>query len=308
VLVLPPADGLAESERARVRMLVDRALDAGGDATTGAVVLEPMTADALVDTVRLAVRRAGPGGMVCVLAADVGEQVAQVLALHPATRGCLLPVPATAEESLRQSGRGSLLVADVDLAALGRSLGAAARAAAGERTVVVLSSGDAMLDRRWSSGVEGGALGTSGTAGAVTTMGTAAEVLALLDDQEALLRDGTVPGSPAARGFAADEVASDLPEEDRPAALALPPVGVVVLDAGPEAALLLGPLVERGVLVVVPRSILIAEGAAEDTVVLRWRIRWDVPLGGLLRPGTNGGAGALDDAVVLEPGPAHVAP
>ncbi len=307
MVVLPPADGLADAERVRTRMLVERALDAGGDVTTGAVVLEPTTTDAFADTVRLAVRRAGPGGMVCVLAADAGQQVAEVLALHPATRGCLLPVPATAEESLRQVGRGPLLVADIDLAALGRSLGEAARAAAGERTVVVLSNGDALLDRRFSTGVEAAALGPSGTSGPVTLMTTAVEVLALLDEQAALLQEGIMPGSAEALALAEDDAADAVLEGDQPAALALPPVGVVVLDAGPQAALLLGPLVERGVLVVAPRSILLAEGAG-DTVVLRWRIRWDVPLGALLRPGPDGSSAVPDDAVVLEPGPAYVAP
>jgi hypothetical protein len=69
-------------------------------------------------------------------------------------------------------------------------------------------------------------------------------------------------------------------------------------------------LAERGVRVVAPRSLLLDAGEPEDAVVLRWRVRWDIPLALLLRRlgGSGGATIAGEDVIVLEPGPAHVAP
>jgi hypothetical protein len=218
---------------------------------------------------------------------------------------CLLPVSGP--------DRDGLLAADVDLEQVGRELGVAARAAAGDGSVLVLAGGDAMLDRRWRTGLEAAANGPSGVlAGRVAlhTVGTAAELLALLDEQAVLIEQGVVPGSREALGGDADGGLLDPPFDVRSPSRALPPVAVVVLDASREAQLLVGPLAERGVRVIAPRSLLLAAGAPEDGVVLRWRIRWDVPLAELVRRGTSGEGPppAGGDALVLEPGPAHVTP
>jgi len=314
-IVLPPADGLADAERARVRLLVDRALDTSALGASGVLVIEPADAEALVDTVELAVRRVGARGTVCVLGADLGARLAPTLALYPATRGCLVPIHTPAEDAVRavlgpDGSLRPLLVADVDLDRLGRELGAAARAAAGDGTVLVLDGGDVMLDRRWRSGVEAGALVPPGASGAVVVLTTATEVLALIDEQAALIASGVIPGGPEALRGAQAPSGVELPErEDLPVALTLPPVTVVVLDAGPQAALLAAPLAERGMLVVGPRSLLPADGS-DAGVVARWRVRWDVSLTALLRAVGTGPqvATATEDVIVLEPGPAHVAP
>jgi hypothetical protein len=323
VVVLPPAEQLADAERARIRLLVERAFETGlAPGTSSPQLLEPIGTDALVDTVERAVRRAGAGGAVCVLGADLWDRVAPVFALYPATRSCVLPYPEPAEDRADgrdverdgQPPRPPTLHADVDLDRLGRELGAAARAAAATRTVVVLDGGDVLLDRRWRAALERSATGADGTAvqrGVLHVVRTAQDLLTLLDEQAALIEQGIQPGSPGA--FVGDEDAPlvEVPFGDGlPTARSLPPIGVVVLDASAEAALLVAPLAERGVLVVAPRSLLIASEAPSDAVVLAWRVRWDMPLVALLRRITSGDAGTPggEDVLVLEPGPAYVMP
>ncbi len=314
IIVLPPADGLADAERARIRLLVERAIEtalpAPSSGTPAPELLEPVDRDVLVDTVERAVRRVGAGGAVCVLGADVWEHVAPVFALYPATRPCVLPHP----ERDAERDDAPALRADVDLEQLGRELGIAARAAAHDGTVVVLDGADVMLDRRFRTGLEVGAVGTVGpaaTPGALHVVRTAQDLLTLLDEQAALIEQGIVPGSPQALEGDEGMAPVELPfRDDLPTARTLPPIAVVVLDASAESALLVVPLAERGVRVVAPRSLLLAAEASSDAVVLAWRVRWDVPLGELLRRITTGEPGSPGghDLVVLEPGPAHAGP
>lgn len=308
IVLLPPADGLAAAERVRVRMLVDRALAALPGDVQDAVVLEPASASALAATVELAVRRVGAGGTVCVLGADVAAQVTPALALYPGARGCLLPVPDAEGEGIAAALVGPFVSVDVDLELIGRTLGEVAREAAGPGTVLVLTGGDVLLDVRWRTGVELGAVGPAGT-GPVRVVTDVQEVLTFLDAQADLVARGIVPGGPDA--LASEETGQPvLPdEEDLPAALLLPPVGAVVLDAGPRSEELVGELLERGVPVVAPRSLLVAEGRPGDAVVASWRIRWDVALAAVLRAGPDGPASPPSaDVLVLEPGPAYVGP
>jgi hypothetical protein len=314
VIVLPPAEGLSDAERTRVRLVVERAIETALPAPTAAApapeLLEPVDSAALVDTVERAVRRVGAGGTVCVLGAGVWEQVAPVFALYPAARPCVLPHPD------HEMGREDVpaLRADVDLEQLGRELGVAARAAALGGTVVVVDGSDVMLDRRWFKGLESGAAGTPGTAaapGVVHVVRSAQELLTMLDEQAALLEQGIVPGSPEALGGDADIAPVELPfRDDLPPARTLPPVEVVVLDASEESASLVVLLAERGIRVIAPRSLLLAAKTPPDTVVLSWRVRWDVPLAELLRRITSvePGAGVANDALMLEPGPAYAGP
>lgn len=304
VVVLPPADGLAAAERARIRLLVERVVDARPASDVSAIeVLEPVDGAALLDTVERAVRRVGAGGTVCVVGAELRARIAPVLALYPATRGCLVPTP--------YEGAG-LLTADVDLGRFGGDVGAAARAAAGDGTVVVLDGGDVLLDARWDRGLAASAGATAGAGGALHTVRSAEELLALLDDQAALVATGVEPGSREARTEDGELLPRDLPATDAlPVARTLPLVAVVVLDASPEAALLVTELALRGVRVIAPRSLLQADGAPRDTVVLSWRVRWDVPLGDVVARARSGSPSAppvADAAVELEPGPAAVTP
>lgn len=287
VIVLPPADGHAESERARIRMLVELAADEALRGAPAPVLLEPATADALGWTVESAVRRVGASGTVCLIGADGATVVAPVLALYPAARVCLLP----SGRDVVTMGPVPTLTADVDLDRLGRELGEAAREAAGQGTVMVLAGRDAMLDRRWLSGV------VAGAPGPLHTVASADAALEFLDAR------------------AVDPARGVGPDDDFQLAPALPPVTVVVLDASAEAALLIGPLSERGLLVVAPHSLLV--GLTDEGVVLRWRVRWNVPLAALLRragvvPGAPQGLPGIEplweDMVVLEPGRGHGAP
>jgi hypothetical protein len=291
VIVLPPADGQAEAERARVRMLVERAAAEALPSGPAPVLLEPATSDAIDATVEAAVRRVGAAGTVCLIGADGAAVVAPVLALYPAARVCLLP----ASQDIATTGLVPPLTADVDLDRLGRELGAAARAAAGQGTVLVLAGRDGMLDRRWLVGV------IAGAPGALHTVRSADAALANLEAPAADVLGGVVPDD------------DDLP-------LALPPVTVVVLDASSASAELVELLIERGLLVVGPRSLLV--GVPDEAVVLRWRVRWDVPLTALLRragvgPGASedpagteplGTQPLWEDMVVLEPSRASVGP
>ena len=319
IIVLPPADRLADAERDRVRMLVERVASETLPGEPVPVVLAPATVDAFAATVESAVRRVGPSGTVCLMGTEVAAVAAEMAALYPATRICRLPAGEAIAGADERSVPATSLQIDVDQGRLGRALGAAARAAAlaadrGDTTVLVLAGGDAMLDRRWSTGVAAGA------AGSVHVVARAREALALLDAQAESLAAGVVPGGPDV--FATDPGGplAGLPDpDDLPLALTLPTVTAVVLDASPEAALLVGELLERGLLVVGPRSLLTGQpdGSSDETVVLRWRVRWDVPLAALLRravavtgsgDAATGSEPAWEDMVVLEPGRAHVAP
>lgn len=281
VVVLPPADRLADAEREQVRRAVDRALTAtlpvGIDIAT-VPVLEPADTTVMVDTVERAIRRVGPGGTVCVIGAGIRDAIAPLLALYPATRACLIPATAI-DDAVR-------LAVDVDLEGLGRELGAAARSAAGAGTVLLVDGGDALLDRRWRIGVVAGILEPGGglAPGSVITVRTADEALGLLDAQAALIAEGIVPGSPEAMGRPPGAGPLEILDgEVVPPERAFPPITVVVLDASIESALVVGPAAERGLLLVGPRSLLGPGGGAEDPAVLRWRVRWHIPLTALLR-------------------------
>lgn len=290
VVVLPPADALAPSEQARIRVLVERVLEEVAPAGSRPEIVAPMTTDAVQGAIESAARRADA---VCVIGNGGRGALVATLDLYPARTGCVLPLP----------DEGGLRVEDVDLDRVGRTLGESARAAAGEGTVLVLDGGDAMLDRRWAQGVLAGALG------AQHVVTTASQAVDLLDAQAEALRAGLVPGSFAASGGRADGPLGSPAESDViPVALLLPVVEVVVLDASPAAAELLPVLLERGVLVVAPRSLLLDQ-AEHPAVVLRWRVRWDVPLTALLRrvldrdtPANNGASEV--DLLAVEPGPA----
>jgi len=296
VIVLPPADRMAPAERVRVRMLVDRALDETIVTGVRPTLLEPTSTDALEAAVESAVRRAET---VCVLGGDGRAALGAALALYPSRTGCMLPL----------AGEGSgLLVADVDLDLVGREIGAIARASAGEGTVLVLDGRDGMLDRRWASGV------LAGAQGAHQTVASAGELLQLLDDQAAAIASGVVPGSLQALAGSGSGATAEFPDrEDVPIALALPPVEVVVLDGSAEAALVVVALLEREVRVIAPRSILV-DHPDDASIVLRWRVRWDIPLTALLRRVLDGATStaAQDDAsgwtmadvLALELGPA----
>jgi len=294
VLMLPPADRLAPAERTRVRMLVERALDEV--IVTGArpVLLEPATTDALRGAVETAARRADT---ICVLGGDGRAALDAALALYTSRTGCMLPLAGDA---------GRLLGVDVDLDAVGRELGSVARSVTEEGTVLVLDGRDGMLDRRWAAGV------LAAASGAHHVVGSASELLQLLDDQAAAIASGVVPGSTAA--LTGPGAGAGFPDrEDVPLALALPPVGIVVLDASVEAMKVVSELLEREVRVIGPRSLLLDHPDA-TSIVLRWRVRWDVPLVALLRRALDGdtSSGAQDsaptwtmaDVLALEPGPA----
>jgi hypothetical protein len=282
-------------------MLVDRALDEVIVAGPRPALLEPLTSDALSGAIESAVRRTDT---VCVLGGDARVMLEAALALYPSRRGCVLP--------LTGGDDGLVLAADVDLEQVGRELGAAARAVAGDGGVLVLDGRDGMLDRRWATGVLAGSL----TANHVVTSAT--ELLQLLDDQAAAMAAGIIPGSIEALGGPDQGAAAEFPDrDDVPIALVLPPVEVVVLDASAEAELALAELLERGVRVIAPRSLLV-DSADHPAVVLRWRVRWDLPLAALLRRVLEGSAGngavtgaqdsapawSTDEVLVLEAGPA----
>jgi len=307
VIVLPPADGLAPGERVRVRLLVERVVAdvLPSSERITAELVDPADRAAAVAAFERAVRRVGPGGTVCALGADLRTSLGPTLARYPATRGCLLPHGASDD---------AVLATDVDLEQLGRRLGVAARAAAGTGTVLILDGGDALLDARWRRGVVDGALEPSATMGAVHTVRSAEEALALIDDQAALIAEGIVPGGVTGEDAGGTSPSAVPGPEDRPSPRTLPPVRVVVLDASPEAALLAAPLAERGIGIVAPRSVLASEPSVpldDATVVLGWLIRWDVALRTLVEAVASGAppeARPVDELFVLEPGGGAVGP
>jgi hypothetical protein len=212
-----------------------------------------------------------------------------VLGLYPALRACGIGP---------DRGTG-VLRSDVDLETIGQRLGRAARLAAGPGTILVLAGQDAMLDERWRRGVTLGANG-----GPVVVVGRAEDVVPALE----ALAEGRFPAVPSLRGPGLDP---DDPDAAPPLPSELPPVGAVVLDASPGARAVALALLDREVPLVAPRS-LIADVSAAASIVVRWRIMWDVPLALLLR---ELGAGAplaqldgwgADDTLVLEDGPARV--
>lgn len=303
-VVLPPVDGIAPEERDRLREAVDRALQEAlppGADPAGVVLLEPADTDVVVDVVERAVRRVGPGGTVCVLGAGMRDQVASILTLYPATRACMIPAAPIDDDGM--------MAADVDLERLGRALGVAAAGAAGDGTVLLLDAGDGMLDRRWRVGVTSGVRDPDAGSSSVRllTVRSAEEALRLLDDQAALLADGIVPGSPGAlEGPLADDDADPLDPDVLPPARALPPVAVVVLDASSEAALLVEVVSDRALLVIGPHSLLTEDESDDSSILLRWRIRWHIPLAALFRAALSGDGMApiVDELLVLDPGPA----
>jgi len=285
VLVLAAFEQLDAAEQARLRIAAGRALTEAVAEGRPARIVQVAEAEALDDVVEEAAREAA---IVCVLGARARDALAAARSLYPQTVGCVLP----------DDGVGpALLTADVDLAALGLELGQAARAAAGQGTVIILWGQDAMLDARWIRGLQ---TGTDG--GPKQMVMSAQELEAVLRDAQTLAARTSSPG-----------------RTDRP---------VVVLDASRLGGELVGPLLANGVAVVAPRSILSSVPPQDlESVVLRWRIRWDVPLIPLLRQAlvtaatgpawevrneVGNAAAAIapprESAVILEPGPAYVTP
>lgn len=309
VVVLPPADGLADAERTRIRRRVeDVVARATGDGAGS--VLEPATAASLADALDIAARRAGGDGTVCLLGARGRAALTAVLVRYPGVRACVVPGPLPSGVATER-----VAVEDVDLGALGRSLGLAAREAAGPGAVLLLDGGDALLDVRLRRGVEEGVLGVAGASGPTFgVVGTAAAVVALLDEQAAIREEGGVPGG---SGGGPDDGIVGMPEGgdgppgigSAPTARSLRSVAVVILDAGPEAASLAPSLAERGVRVVLPTALLDAGLVPLEQVVLHWSVRWDVSLASALARSS----GATDltgspDPVVLVQGPAGAVP
>lgn len=317
VLVLPPADGLAEATRAELRADVDAAVAA---ASADVTVLEPATRATLASTVELAARRAAaagalPGGIagtVCVLGERQVVALTAALARYPAARACRLPAGDAGD-----AGDASVapVAVDVDLGRLGRALGVAARTAAGSAGIVVLDGGDPLLDRRWRDGVLDGALDPQAGSARTHVAGRADEVVALLDAQAALVTEGIVPGSPRTL----DELADGDPADAGPGAptgaatpasvaRTLPPVAVVVLDGSAAAAALVVTLADRGVAVVAPDA-LVAEVAQGPDLVLGYAVRWERPLSVLLDRAGGGDAPTpdVDDVLRLTPGAGVVA-
>lgn len=316
LLVLPPADGLAGAARAELRAHVDAATAA---ASADVTVLEPATRATLAPTVELAARRAAaagavPGGVagtVCVLGERQVAALTAALARYPAARACRLPAGGADDAG----DAGVVVDVPVDLGRLGRALGVAARTAAARAGVVVLDAGDPLLDRRWRDGVLDGALDAQAGTARTHLAGRAAEVVALLDAQAALVATGITPGSPRTL----DELAEEDPTDTGPGAPAgtptpervartLPPVAVVVLDGSADAAALVATLADRGVAVVAPDALL-AEVAQGPDVVLAYAVRWELPLTVLLDRAAGGDAPApdVDDVLRLTPGAAGVA-
>lgn len=231
---------------------------------------------------------------------------------------------------------------EVDLLDVGMTLGRRAREVAGEGIVVVLDGGDPLLDRRWALGVlEGAEVRADGAPAPVRVVRSADAVLQLIQsargDEGATLSSsssasasGTSLAGPASRpvnlatpmtpkmapisGVRRD----DRDVEDELRGPALLPVGAVVLDASPGTDALATLLLDAGIPVVVPRS-LVGERPDDPAIIARWRIRWDIALVPLLRraaaslgPGTTSpnGPGAsepIGDLLAIDEGPALVA-
>ncbi len=278
VVVLPPLDRVDALEHARIRAGTARAVDEVLGPSRPFRIVSAPTSTSLGDVVEQAVRSAD---IVCVLGADARASLEAALRLYPRTVGCALPSPVDG---------GAVLGVDLDLGELGLLIGRAARAAAGTKEVLILSGGDALHGVAWLAGVSAGAAGGS------------VRILGSVDDlREELERAGGGVSVDGDIGPGADSVRSE--------------IGVVVVDASPGAAGLALELLERGVLLIAPRAF-VADAPDASSLVLRWRVRWDLPLTGLLRravaaaegtpPPAVPGPGSSDVVFVLEEGPAHV--
>ncbi len=279
VVVLPPIDRLDPLEHARVRAGTARAVDEVLGSSRPYRIVSAPTLSSIGDVVEQAARSAD---IVCVLGHEARPSLEAALQLYPRTVGCGLPAAADG---------GVVIGAELDLQELGLQLGRAARAAAGAKDVLVLSGGNALHGVAWLAGVTAGADG-----GSVRVATSPADLRAELE-----------------RAGGGEGVAD---EPDLGARPVRGEVGVVVLDASPGAAELAVELLERGVLLVAPRAF-VADAPDIASLVLRWRVRWDLPLTGLLRravasaegtaPPTIAAPGASDTVFALEEGPAHVA-
>jgi hypothetical protein len=356
VVVLPAVDQLDAEERARVRLLVERAVSSALPSSVRPELIEPATAATVGAVVEAAARRVDA---VCVLGASGVAALVAVRELYPALHGCVLPmlqepldaaateagstaafsaaVPGIPTSSVVPVDGGAALDGiALDLRAVGATLGRSAREVAGPGIVVVLDGGDPLLDRRWALGVtEGAEESTDGAPAPVRVVRSVDEVLALVastsngspsDEPSGGDAGSGRPGLPATPGTARApgirrDVGDGASERDRdgdPSGPALLPVGAVVLDASPGTDALASLLLDAGVPVVVPRS-LVGERQDDAAIILRWRIRWDVALVPLLRRAaaavgaeattTNGSAlpDAPQELLALDEGPALVA-
>jgi len=302
-IVLPPAELLEPAELARVRMLVERALDEAGPLSVTVDVLQPATVLARSDLLEVAARRSTA---LCVLGGRDMTALAEVRLLYPALRTCVLPSPSGMLGGTAAPAMDGPIGLDVDLAALGADLGRAARAVAGDDLVIVLDGGDPMLDPAWAATVRAGAL--PGPVGVLLDPDHVIDLLALLDARAlgaatADARDRAVDGPSLGRsgGLSGAEDEEWLDQRDLQ-------LGAVVLDASPGSARLAELLLERGVAVLGPRSILV-DRAEHPSLAVRWRVRWDVPLAQLLRAMVDGTVAVElpvngDPVLVLESGPA----
>jgi len=279
IVVLPPSDRVDPLEHARVRAGAARALEEVLGPSRPYRIVSAPTMGSIGDVVEQAARSAD---IVCVLGHEARPSLEAALLLYPRTVGCGLPAPADGV---------AVLGVDLDLQELGLLLGRAARAAAGTREVLVLAGGDALHGVAWLAGVSAGAAG-----GPVRILGSDGALRAELEragEGESIVEDPEV-GIRSVRNE----------------------VGVVVLDASPGAAELALELLERGVLLIAPRAF-VADATDTGSLVMRWRVRWDLPLTGLLRravataegtpPPAVAGPGSNDAVFALEDGPAHVA-
>lgn len=327
-IVLPPADAIEPSELARVRLLVERALGEVGPLVGNVEILEPRDGTAQLGIIEVAARRSSN---VCVLGGAALPVVEDVRQVYPAMRGCLLtavwtdagiatvlpggaatsdpvsPPISTSTTIVRADER--LLRAEVDLWTLGVELGRSARAAAGEDLVVVLAGDDPMLDRSWVTSVATGA-----RSGPVTTVRDARAVVDLIELLGSLPASPMTTGAPSAPPTRFDDfervgLTGELRELLELRELR---IGAVVLDASAGAAELAARLLEQGVPVIGPRSIL-ADSGDHPALIARWRVRWDVPLATLLRAVANGGPASVgpsgpavstDPVAIVERGPA----
>jgi len=148
---------------------------------------------------------------------------------------------------------------------------------------VVLDGGDPLLDRRWTLGVtEGAELGIDGAPAALRVVRSVADVLALIEGVGAGPGVAGPSGSTAASAPQPGIRRDDRDGEDDARGSSLLPIGAVVLDASTGTDALTTLLLDAGIPVVVPRS-LVSERSDDPAIIVRWRIRWDVALVPLLR-------------------------
>jgi len=341
VVVLPAADQLDQEERIRVRLLVERAITTALPGSVRPELIEPASAATVGAVVEAAARRVDA---VCVLGVSGVAALTAVRELYPALHGCVLPTASGSTAVAATSGdpvppappvavpggpsstaptsreRPTLDGIDVDLHGIGVTLGRSAREVAGSGTVVVLDGGDPLLDRRWSLGVmDGAGIGVDGAPAPLRVVRSVAEVLALVEGVGAGVGVGVAgpPGSAAASAQRPGIRRGDGGEDDA-GGPALLPVGAVVLDTSPGTDALATLLLDAGIPVVVPRS-LVNERLDDPAIIARWRVRWDIALVPLLRRAAAAvGADAtppngpiaddgLEGLLALDEGPALVA-